>query len=190
MWIFCGLGNPGEKYEYTRHNFGFLVISALAEKHHLLFRYEPALESEIAAYKSQALLVKPMTYMNLSGRAVNKILKEYKITPENLLVIYDDLDLPLGRIKMLPKGGSGGHKGVQSIIDSLGTEDFPRLKLGIGRPQRGSDVKDYVLTPFSEEEWPLVHKIIERAVNILEELLYLGLTKTMTKVNSLKGIIL
>lgn len=187
MWIFCGLGNPEEKYKYTRHNFGFLVVSAFAEKHNLSFRFEPSLESEITTYRNKALLVKPMTYMNLSGRAVKKILKKFEIPPVNLLVIYDDLDLPLGRIKMLPKGGSGGHKGVQSIIEALETEDFPRLKLGIGRPKE-MDPKDYVLSSFSEEEWPLVKKVIEIAITSLEELIYLGLTKTMTKINSLKDL--
>ncbi|MEZ0344059.1 MAG: aminoacyl-tRNA hydrolase [Caldimicrobium sp.] len=188
MWIFCGLGNPGEKYKNTRHNFGFLVVSAYAEKHKLSFNFEPSLESEITTYRNKALLVKPMTYMNLSGRAVKKILNKFGIPPANLLVIYDDLDLPLGRIKMLPKGGSGGHKGVQSIIEDLGTEDFPRLKLGIGRPEKGQDPKDYVLSPFSEKEWPLVKKIIDIAVSALEDILYLGFIKTMTKINSLKDL--
>ncbi len=187
MWIFCGLGNPGEKYQYTRHNFGFLVVSAYAEKHKLSFQMEPALESEIAFFRNKAILLKPMTYMNLSGRAVKKALQKWNISPEKLLVIYDDVDLPLGRIKLLPKGGSGGHKGVQSIIEVLGTEDFPRLKLGIGKPQKGIDTKDYVLSPFTEEEWLVVNKVIEMAITTLDDLIHLGLLKTMTKINSFKG---
>lgn len=188
MWIFCGLGNPGKEYEKTRHNFGFLTLSAFAEKHNLVFHLEPSLESEVAEYRQKALLLKPLTYMNLSGRAVKKALKYYGESPQNLLVIYDDLDLPLGRIKLLPKGGSGGHRGVSSIIEAIGTEDFPRLKLGIGRPERGVNPKDYVLSPFKEEEWPIVQKVLERAVFALKSLLYQGLLRTMTEVNSLKEV--
>ncbi len=189
MWIFCGLGNPGEEYRLTRHNFGFLVVSSFAEKHKLSFKFDSSLESEIAPFKDKALLLKPMTYMNLSGRAVKKVLNKYKIPPENLLVIYDDLDLPLGRIKLLPKGGAGGHRGVQSIIEALNTENFPRLKLGIGRPKKGKDPKEYVLSPFLEEEWPTVKKVIELATSTLEEIIFIGLWKTMTKVNSLKDLL-
>ncbi|MFN3407107.1 MAG: aminoacyl-tRNA hydrolase [Caldimicrobium sp.] len=185
MWIFCGLGNPGKEYEYTRHNFGFLVVSHFAKKHKLHFRLEPILESEITQYKNLAILVKPQTYMNLSGRAVKKILQKYNESPSNLLVIYDDLDLPLGKIKLLPKGGAGGHKGVQSIIEALQSKDFPRLKLGIGRPENGSS-RDYVLSPFSEREWSLVQKVIDEALQTLESILHIGLFKTMTIVNTEK----
>ncbi len=183
MWLYCGLGNPGKEYEKTRHNFGFLVLSALAEKHNLSFQYYTKLEGEIAFYKNKALLLKPMTYMNLSGRAVKKTLIEYKIPYENLLVIYDDMDLPLGKIKLLPKGGSGGHKGMLSLINSLETKDFPRLKLGIGKPEKGNP-KDYVLSPFTKEEWIVVEEVIQKIIIALEELPSLGLLKTMTKVNS------
>ncbi|MFN3567978.1 MAG: aminoacyl-tRNA hydrolase [Caldimicrobium sp.] len=186
MWIFCGLGNPGKEYETTRHNFGFLVVSHFARKHKLKFRLEPTLESEIALYNTLAVIVKPQTYMNLSGRAVKKILQNYNENPSNLLVIYDDLDLPLGKIKLLPKGGAGGHKGVQSIIEALQSKDFPRLKLGIGRPEKGSS-RDYVLSPFSESEWSLVQKVIEEAVETLNSILQIGFLKTMTIVNTKKN---
>lgn len=183
MWIYCGLGNPGLTYEKTRHNFGFLALTAFATKHKLNFQMNSALESELAFYRDKAILLKPMTYMNLSGRAVKKALNKYGLSPQNLLVIYDDLDLPLGRMKLLPKGGSGGHRGVQSIISELQTKEFPRLRLGIGRPEKG-DPRDYVLSPFREEEWPIVESVLERVVLALEELLYHGLLKTMHKVNS------
>lgn len=183
MWIFCGLGNPGVAYEKTRHNFGFLALDRFAEKHKLMFQGSQALEGEIAFYKDKALLLKPLTYMNLSGRAVKKTLDKFKLEPQNLLVIYDDLDLPLGKMKLLPKGGAGGHRGVQSIISSLQTKDFPRLKLGIGRPEKG-DPRDYVLSPFEEEEWPIVEGVLDKVVLALEELLSIGLLKTMNKINS------
>lgn len=187
MWIFCGLGNPGREYEKTRHNFGFLVVSHFAKKHSLTFKFDTSLESEIAKFRDKALLVKPQTFMNLSGRAVKKILQKYSEVPENLLVIYDDLDLPLGKIKLLPKGGAGGHRGVLSIIEFLHTKDFPRLKLGIGKPIEKGLRKDYVLSPFSEEEWKLVEEVLDRSVLALEDILSLGFIKAMTKINSSKG---
>ncbi len=183
MWIYCGLGNPGKEYEKTRHNFGFLVLSHFAKKHNLTFKFDSSLESEIAKYRDKALLVRPLTFMNLSGRAVKKVMQRYGELPQNLLVIYDDLDLPLGKMKLLPKGGAGGHKGVLSIIENLQSSDFPRLKLGIGKPEKGL-AKDYVLSTFNEKEWQIVQEILEKASLVLEDILYLGLLKTMTKVNS------
>ncbi len=188
MWIFCGLGNPGEEYRFTRHNFGFIVLDFFAQKKGLSFEFKPEFEAEIARYKNKALLVKPMTYMNLSGRSIKKLLFR-KGDMKNFLVIYDDLDLPPGRIKILPKGGSGGHRGVQSIIDALNSKDFPRIKLGIGRPPEGISVKDYVLSPFTKEEWNVVKKVCEVISIALDEILVLGLNKVMTKYNSLKKIL-
>jgi PTH1 family peptidyl-tRNA hydrolase len=185
MWLFCGLGNPGEKYKNTRHNFGFLVVEAFAKKHRLKFNFYKEMESEAAFYKDKAILIKPLTYMNLSGRAVKKWVEKEKIPLESLLIIYDDLDLPLGKIKILPKGGAGGHKGMLSIIEALGSSNFPRMRLGIGKPVNQS-VVDYVLSPFCEEEWQRVEKIIEIASKALDDLLYIGLTKTMTKYNSME----
>jgi len=126
--------------------------------------------------------------MNLSGRAVKKWIIRENITSTNLLVIYDDLDLPLGKIKILPKGGAGGHKGMLSIIESLGTTEFPRMRLGIGKPLNGS-VIDYVLSPFLDEEKPKVIKVLEISSFALEDVLNLGLFKTMTKYNSLNGFL-
>jgi len=184
MWLFCGLGNPGERYKDTRHNFGFLVIDNFAKKHNLNFKFYKELESEAAFYKDKAILVKPLTYMNISGRAVKKWITKENIPLTNLLVIYDDLDLPLGKIKILPKGGAGGHKGMLSIIESLETTEFPRMRLGIGKPSNGS-VINYVLSPFLDEEKPKVIKVLEISSSALEDILNLGFFKTMTKYNSL-----
>ncbi len=186
MWVFCGLGNPGKKYERTRHNFGFMVVSAFAEKHHLRFKYDEFYPAEVARLNETCLLFKPTTYMNLSGVAVKKLLKKERIKPEDLLVIYDDMDLPLGRIKLLPKGGAGGHNGVKSIISELGVNTFPRLKLGIGRPPEGVNPRDYVLSPFTSEEYLIVEKVIEMATQALADLLQEDLLKVMTKYNSIK----
>lgn len=188
MWLFCGLGNPGERYKNTRHNFGFLVIETFAKKHHLNFKFYKDLESEAAYYKDKAILIKPLTYMNLSGRAVKKWILKESIPLKNLLVIYDDLDLPLGKIKILPKGGAGGHKGMLSIIEALETSDFPRMKLGINKPLN-QPIIDYVLSPFSEEENPKVIKILDLASSALQDILNLGLSKTMTKYNSLNELL-
>jgi len=184
MWLFCGLGNPGEKYKNTRHNFGFLVLDTFAKKHSLNFKIYKDLESEAVFYKDKTILVKPLTYMNLSGRAVKKWILKEGIPIERLLVIYDDMDFPLGKLKILPKGGAGNHKGMLSIIDALGTSDFPRMRLGIGKPLIGS-AKDYVLSPFLKEEMPKVIKILDLASSALEDILNIGLLKAMTKYNSL-----
>jgi len=180
-WLWVGLGNPGPKYRYTRHNFGFLVLDFFAQKKGLSFAPGP-FQSEICPYKD-VLLVKPQTFMNLSGEAVSPWVRKLYLKPEQVLVIHDDLDLPLGRIKFVPKGGAGGHRGVKSIIDALGTKDFPRLKLGIGRPAPGQEVKDYVLERFSTDEWPTVESILEKTSEALDFLLENGLLKTMSIYN-------
>ncbi|NPA49862.1 MAG: aminoacyl-tRNA hydrolase [Thermodesulfobacteria bacterium] len=180
-WLFVGLGNPGPHYRFTRHNFGFLVLDEFAAEKGLSFEKGP-FQSEICPYQD-AFLLKPLTFMNLSGEAVAPWAKRLGIPPERILVIHDDLDLPLGRLKFAPKGGAGGHRGVLSIIEHLGTKDFPRLKLGIGRPPRGISVRDYVLSPFTEEEWPVVEKVLARAAEALDYLLKEGLLKTMSQFN-------
>lgn len=187
MWLFCGLGNPGEVYKFTRHNFGFMIIDAFANKYSLKFKYYKDLESEAVFYKNMAILIKPLTYMNLSGIAVKKWIQKEKLSIENLLVIYDDMDLPLGKIKILPKGGSGGHRGMGSIINALGSSNFPRMRLGIGKPVNQT-AKDYVLSPFTKNELKIVEKVKELAISALEDLLNIGLLKTMTKYNSLEPI--
>lgn len=184
MWLFCGLGNPGKEYEKTRHNFGFLVVDMFARHHNLTFRVYKDLESEAAFFKDLAIIVKPLTYMNLSGRSVKKWIEKEKIPLDKLVVIHDDMDLPLGRIKILPKGGAGGHRGVLSIIENLGTSNFPRMKLGIGKPQDGDTVK-FVLSPFSEEEIKKVEKILKLASQAIDEIIFKGLLKAMTFYNSL-----
>ncbi len=180
-WLWVGLGNPGPHYRFTRHNFGFLVLDKFAAQKGLSFKNAP-FESEISEYQG-VFLLKPLTFMNLSGKAVVPWSKKLEIPPERILVVHDDLDLPLGRLKFAPKGGAGGHRGVLSIIEHLGTKEFPRLKLGIGRPPAGISVRDYVLSPFTQEEWPVVEKVLARAVEALEYLLKEDLLKTMSRFN-------
>ncbi len=178
-----GLGNPGPAYVFTRHNFGFLVLDHWATTRGLSFQ-KGAWSAEVAFLPKEGLvLLKPQTYMNLSGQAVAPWARELSLPPERVLVIHDDLDLPLGRLKFTPNGGPGGHKGVWSIMEALGTRNFPRLKLGIGRPPEGTKVPDFVLSPFTEEEWPVVKKVIARACEGLEVLLREGLQKAMSLFN-------
>ncbi len=164
MKMIVGLGNPGKKYEQTRHNIGFLVIN------HLIYEFGidtksstsskfNAIITEALVDRSKVLLVKPLTYMNLSGEAVRPILDWYKIDIDDMVMIYDDLDLPLGKVRFREKGSAGGHKGVNSIIQHTGTSSIKRVKIGIDHPQNRT-VVDYVLTPFTQDEKPKIEESI------------------------------
>ena len=165
-YLVVGLGNPGREYAQTRHNAGFMLADALAARLGVRFRrlQFKALTTDARYGKAKIILAKPQTYMNLSGQAVAPLLRFYKIPPERLLVAYDDLDLPLGAVRLRPKGGHGGHKGMRSIIERLGTQEFPRLRLGIGRPPGRMDAAAYVLQPFSPAEKDLMSLAIARGV--------------------------
>ena len=163
--LVVGLGNPGKEYERTRHNVGFMVVDELVRKLRLKNFSEESLSHVYRARIAgrEVLLAKPQTYMNNSGLAVVNLLEENRIEPKEMLVVYDDLDLPLGMTRLRLEGSSGGHRGVESIIKSIGTEKFPRLKIGIGRPKRKEDVVNYVLSPFSKEEEETVRAVIKKA---------------------------
>lgn len=162
--VIVGLGNPGPKYAYTRHNIGFLTIDALAEELGVQVNQAKfkSLIAETRWQQHKVILVKPMTYMNLSGEALREIVDFYKIPIDNLLVIYDDLDLPNGSVKLRLKGGSAGHNGLKSIIQHLNTKEFKRIKMGIGRPEHG-DVVAYVLGKFAPNEMDAIEEAIEKA---------------------------
>ncbi|ADO44527.1 peptidyl-tRNA hydrolase [Hydrogenobacter thermophilus TK-6] len=163
--LLVGLGNPGKKYQHTRHNVGFMVIDELAKKLKLREYREECLSHLYRARIGgrDVLLAKPQTYMNNSGLAVINLLEEYSILPDEMIVVYDDLDLPLGRIRLRLEGSSGGHHGIESIIREVKTEKFPRLKVGIGRPKDKNQVVSYVLSPFSEDEQTLLYRVLERS---------------------------
>ncbi len=165
IYLIVGLGNPGREYRETRHNIGFLLIDKLARSLEVNFSrtQAKALITDSNYQSNKIILVKPQTYMNKTGHAVHSILKFYKLGTDNLLVVHDDVDLPFGAIRMKPKGGSAGHKGVQSIIDQLGSEDFSRLRLGIGRPPGTKQAADYVLKSFNKEEAEFLDPFLERA---------------------------
>lgn len=184
MKLIVGLGNPGPEYKDTRHNVGFMVVEKMADFLRVK-RQQHVHESVIAEarYKSETiLLVKPLTYMNLSGVAVKKIIRSKKLTLSDIMVIYDDMDLELGRMRMRANGGSGGHKGMQSIIEEIGSSDFSRLRIGIGRPEQGH-VIHHVLNRFDPEEAAVLNESAERAVQALNTWIVQGIVRAMNQFN-------
>lgn len=183
--LVVGLGNPGARYTNTRHNVGFMVLDRLARRAGapLTRRQCGALVAVAKVAGQRACLTKPQTYMNLSGEAVACLLRYYKVSPADLLVVYDDRDLPLGRIRLREKGSAGGHRGVESIIAALGTSDLPRLRIGIGRPSE-MDAVDHVLGGFSAEERPTAETALDRAVEAVECALQEGLAVAMNRYNA------
>ena len=173
MYLIIGLGNPGPRYELTRHNIGFLVADNLAEKQRIAISQNrhKVLYGEGEIEGCQVMIAKPMTYMNNSGQAAKLILSALEISPNQVLVIHDDIDLPLGKIKIKTKGGDSGQLGVRSITAKFGTDQFYRVRVGVGRPDNPEDIDDYVLTPFTEAENQLLNEVIEEAVIKVEETL-------------------
>ena len=184
--LIVGLGNPGREYSASRHNVGFRVVEALARAHGLAFSRRQGTRSFVAqgmAAGSPLVLAKPQTFMNLSGKAVGSLVRLLGVLPERLLVIYDDLDLPLGRVRLRPDGSSGGHKGMRSIIEALGTQAFPRLRVGIDRPPGSMDPAEYVLLPFAPQELSLVAEAIQTAADAVECWLSAGIVDAMGRYN-------
>jgi PTH1 family peptidyl-tRNA hydrolase len=184
-FLIVGLGNPGREYRDNRHNVGFMMINALAVRLNLSFsRLQfKALVTSGEYRGNKFILAKPQTYMNLSDQAVVSLLNFYKLSLNNFLVANDDLDLPVGTIRIRPSGGSGGQKGINSIIENLGTQDFPRLRLGIGRPPGQMEAAGYVLQNFSKGEIGLVNEMLQRAVDAVLLFSESGLNAAMTKYN-------
>ncbi len=182
-FLVVGLGNPGKEYRNTRHNFGFLVLDKLAQGMAVAFCHRPLLEVEIGVgelLSRSVVLVKPLTYMNHSGRSVAAVMKFTRLEdPGKLIVIHDDLDIPLGKIKIKSGGGSGGHKGVQSVIDLLGATEFLRVRLGIGLAERPKDVVDYVLTPFAVEDQDVVQRVLGEASRAVRMIINDGSDRAM-----------
>ena len=184
-WLVVGLGNPGQKYANTRHNMGFLAVDLLAE--------EAGVQLNKVKFKSaynilrfagaRCLVMKPQTYMNLSGEAVREAAQFYKIPPERVLVIYDDVSLPVGKLRVRPSGSAGGHNGIKNIIAHLGTQDFPRVKIGTGAPGEGGDMIDWVIGVPSQADRKILletfHRAIEAAACIIEH----GCQKAMNDFN-------
>ena len=184
-YLLIGLGNPGREYRDNRHNVGFMVIDRLAIRLNAQgMKMQSKAIVTTATYEDRKLiLAKPQTYMNLSGQSAQGLLNFYKLPMENMLVAHDDLDLPFGTIRIRPGGGPGGQKGMASTIEQLGTKDFPRLRIGIGRPPGRMDPADYVLQNFSREEMKYLSEIVDRAADAALMFVVNGLNKAMNKYN-------
>jgi len=159
--VIVGLGNPGRKYEFTRHNLGFRVIDTFAEKNGFKFEKKSKYNSFLSKFKN-IFFIKPLTFVNLTGVAIKKFIDDNNISPQEVLVIIDDFSLNLGKIRYRQNGSSGGHKGLESIITNFNSTDFPRLKLGIGPVPPQIDAKDFVLSNFTPEELKIVNNMIEQ----------------------------
>ena len=185
-WLVVGLGNPGPKYDWTRHNMGFLVIDELAQREKIpvqKLKFK-ALTNTVVIGDRSALLMKPTTYMNLSGGAVGEAARFYKIPPERILVISDDVALPQGKLRIRRSGSAGGHNGLKDIIAHLGGDGFPRIKVGVGgKPHPDSDMADWVLGKFTGQDKKVMEEAIKRAADAVEELLKNGVDQAMSKFN-------
>jgi peptidyl-tRNA hydrolase, PTH1 family len=170
VFLILGLGNPGPRYELTRHNAGFLVLDNLADKYKIKLtknKYRSLYgEGEIEGLP--VILAKPMTYMNESGKAIKALISAFNLSPEQILVTHDDIDLPLGKIKTKVKGGDGGQLGIRSTIETLRTREFYRIRIGVDRPEDREDIVDYVLSPFSEDESGLLNDVMNKGVQRIE----------------------
>ena len=185
MKLIIGLGNPGRKYDRTRHNIGFRVVDDIAQKNGVAVKKRScdSLVGELINVGETVLLAKPQTYMNLSGPAVKALLKSTRSSPENLVVIYDELDLPFGRIRVRQKGSAAGHRGAMSIMETLAGAPFYRVRVGIGRPPQGVEPADFVLQPFSPDEVEQLDAVVARAANAALCILQEGGDRAMEKFN-------
>jgi PTH1 family peptidyl-tRNA hydrolase len=184
-FLIVGLGNPGREYRGSRHNVGFMTLDRLAGRLGVGFsRVESrALVTKAEFQQNRLILAKPQTYMNLSGQAVGSLLRFYKVPLERLLVVHDDVDLPLGTLRLRPGGGSAGHKGMQSIIEKFGTQEFPRLRTGVNRPPGRMEAADYVLQDFSKDEAELLQEVLSRAVEAVLVFVGEGIVVAMNQFN-------
>ncbi len=184
MRLIIGLGNPGREYQGTRHNVGFLVLDELARRLGASGdrRAHRAVLTDVVVGGQKVLLAKPQTYMNLSGQSVAEIVRYYKIETGELLVVYDDLDLAFGRIRIRPGGSGGGHNGVRSLIQALGTQEIPRLRVGIGRPSGGRAI-GHVLSRWTSEEREALGRVVGDATDAVESILEKGLLGAMNEFN-------
>ncbi len=183
MKVIAGLGNPGQKYAGTRHNVGFEVVDVLVARHGLSWESAPA-DALMARWRSaQTLLLKPLTFMNLSGHAVADVLRYFKVDVGDLLAIVDEVQLELGRLRTRPDGSAGGHNGLKSLIQQLGTDRFARLRIGVGRGDARRDLADHVLASFDRNERPSIDEAIARAADAAELFVAEGIEPVMNRFN-------
>ncbi|MFH1242357.1 MAG: aminoacyl-tRNA hydrolase [Pseudomonadota bacterium] len=185
MYLIVGLGNPGSQYRHTRHNIGFRVIDLWGQNLGVRLRYRRFQSRNILTSfrQTRVMLLCPLTFMNQSGKSVRACVDFYDLESRDVLVIFDDVDLPVGRIKVARNGGAGGHKGVLSIIHHLGSTEFPRIRVGIGRPRYGESVEDYVLAPFYSGEKEIMERVVQVAVQACELFVSEGIESAMNRIN-------
>ncbi|AJD89387.1 peptidyl-tRNA hydrolase [Jeotgalibacillus malaysiensis] len=185
MKLMIGLGNPGKTYDKTKHNIGFDVIDELADRWNapLMQGKFNGVFSKTIVNGEKVILLKPLTYMNLSGESIRPLMDYFQIDPEDIVVIYDDLDLPMGKMRLRQKGSAGGHNGIKSTIAHLGTQEFNRIRIGIDRPPRGMKVPDYVLSRFSKEEWAEMEPVIKKSADACERFLEKPFLEVMNEFN-------
>ena len=185
MYLIVGLGNPEEEYNRTRHNMGFHTINKIANQYNLEIKKNKfhGLYENAIIENQKVIFVKPQTYMNLSGNCVKEFVEFYKIENDKIIIIYDDMDIEPGQIKIRKKGSSGGHNGMKSIIEMLGTEEFPRIRIGIGRPQYKDDKINYVIGEIKEEDVEKLEKGVDKAREAVIEILKNGIDTAMNKFN-------
>ncbi|MBE7031235.1 MAG: aminoacyl-tRNA hydrolase [Ruminococcaceae bacterium] len=186
MYIIVGLGNPEKKYDGTRHNIGFTAIELLASRHGISLKKSKhkALFGDGMIEGQKVLLVQPQTYMNLSGEAVRELCAFYKVPTEQVVVLFDDISLPLGKIRVRPKGSDGGHNGIKSIIYQLGSDAFPRVKIGVSAPPHADyDLADYVLGKFSPDEIKILTPVMKNVCGAVETILSSGVADAMNRFN-------
>ncbi len=187
MYIIAGLGNPGRQYAGTRHNMGFNVVTRIADdyKMQITIKEHKALCAKGFIGGQKVLLALPQTYMNLSGESIRELVNYYKIDPETeLMVIYDDISMDVGRIRMRAKGSSGGHNGIKNIIAELGTDVFPRMKVGVGEKPKGWDLADYVLGRFSDEENEVMRRMLAKGSDACRDFILYGIQEAMNRYNN------
>lgn len=185
LYIVVGLGNPGTKYDNTRHNVGFDTIDLLSVRHgiRLTKLKHKALSGDGTIGGKRVMLVKPQTFMNLSGESVREILEWYKVSVKNIIIIYDDIDLPVGKLRLRPKGSAGTHNGMRSVIYQIQSDEFPRVRIGVDKPPAGWDLANFVLSRFTGEERKTVEETISNAADAVETIIKSGIDQAMNKYN-------
>lgn len=185
MYLIIGLGNPEEEYARTRHNMGFDTINKISEKYNIKVNKSKfnALYGTGDIEGDKVILLKPQTYMNLSGTAIRDFMNFYKLSPENIIVIFDDLDIEPGIIKIRKKGGPGTHNGMKSVVNEIKSEDFCRIRIGIGNPEYKNDLLNYILTRIPDDEYKILEKAIDNATSAIAEILKNGIDSAMNKYN-------
>lgn len=186
MYLIVGLGNPEPEYSYTRHNMGFCVVNKLAKKHNITIekRGFKALYGTGIIENQKVIICKPQTYMNLSGESVVEIAKYYKIKNDEIIVIYDDIDIMPSTVRLRKKGGAGTHNGMKSVVQNLGTQDFSRIRIGIGSPEEKNELINYVIGKLTNEEYSKLENGIDLGVQAVEEILKVGVDNAMNIINA------